>query len=180
MTAAEGSPRATPSANVGPESAAADDEGYRSSTISVIRFSVSGSIPFAVETNRRARWSGPGEASRTSLIAAQGTESSSVSECSKASPRSEVARTCSGLEKRGCSRRGDDGPRSVEEQAGDRRQKGHRDDGPERDVAGGGDDHDEDRETDEDRERREREKCTHGRGDPLSAAEAVEQRKDVA
>src|SRR5439155_835586 len=82
MTAAEGSPRATPSANVGPESAAADDEGYRSSTISVIRFSVSGSIPFAVETNRRARWSGPGEASRTSLIAAQGTESSSVSECS--------------------------------------------------------------------------------------------------
>src|SRR5438552_19155761 len=81
---------------------------------------------------------------------------------------------------RGGTRLGDDGGGSVEKEAGNRRQQGHRDDGAERDVAGGGDDRDEDRETDEDGERHERQKRPNGRGDALSAAEAVEERRDVA
>ena len=99
-TAADGSPRATPSAKVGPDSAATDAAGRYSRMISDIRRSVSGSIPFAVDRNRRAS-PRSGMLSKSARKEAQGTAMTAVSECASPSGRLAVARTPAG---RGVSR----------------------------------------------------------------------------
>ena len=95
-TAAVGSARATPSANVGPDSAASAAAGYRSRMISDIRWSVSGSIPLEVDTIRRPGRRRPETASSSGRIDAHGTETKTTSPKAKASARSDDGRTDGG------------------------------------------------------------------------------------